>query len=136
MVKPKAKTCKKCRTTKDVHLFYENKKNADLVHSWCIACCREYAKTYYKDKKGKKGEQEPKPELPPGHKRCPRCEETLPLEAFSTSLSGKFGRQSWCKACYRRKYVEKYHPEGETEPEFGLTDEPTPTLTEKDLVPY
>jgi len=43
----------------------------------------------------------------PQVKRCLRCREVLPLEAFSKrSRGGKRGRQSWCKDCYRAARTE------------------------------
>lgn len=43
-------------------------------------------------------------------KRCPRCGETKPREAFSRLSSAKSGLQSWCKACsikYRGQRSER-----------------------------
>lgn len=37
----------------------------------------------------------------PTEKRCPRCGETKPLEAFNRNRSRPSGRQDYCKTCTR-----------------------------------
>lgn len=39
----------------------------------------------------------------PTEKRCPRCDQTLPLEAFNRSSGRRDGRQGTCRECYRTK---------------------------------
>jgi 5-methylcytosine-specific restriction endonuclease McrA len=39
----------------------------------------------------------------PTHKRCTKCEEMKPLEAFGKQKYGKYGKRSVCKAC-RKAY--------------------------------
>jgi hypothetical protein len=39
-------------------------------------------------------------------RRCLKCERTLPLEAFSPSRKGLFGRDSRCKECRRLAYAD------------------------------
>ena len=34
-----AKTCFKCKETKDVNLFFKHSQTPDGLHSWCKACC-------------------------------------------------------------------------------------------------
>jgi DNA-binding HxlR family transcriptional regulator len=46
------------------------------------------------------------PELettPPARKRCPRCEESLPLSEFGICRARKDGLNLYCKACIREK---------------------------------
>ena len=41
-------------------------------------------------------------------KRCSRCKEDLPLEAFARSVKGTFSRQSYCRSCntlYARGWI-------------------------------
>lgn len=40
-------------------------------------------------------------------KPCPRCEQDLPLTAFSVRPAAATGRSSWCKACVRAKVAER-----------------------------
>ena len=42
----------------------------------------------------------------PAEKFCTRCEQVKSLELFNKQLRGKFGRNSWCKACQREKLLE------------------------------
>jgi hypothetical protein len=39
-------------------------------------------------------------------KRCSRCEETKPVEAFSRCQKTKDGRSYWCKTCYATYWKE------------------------------
>jgi hypothetical protein len=39
-------------------------------------------------------------------KRCPRCGETLPLEAFSVNADGRL--RTWCRACEASARRERY----------------------------
>jgi len=36
---------------------------------------------------------------PAQDKLCPRCERTLPLDAFNRHRYGRLGRRSWCREC-------------------------------------
>lgn len=56
------KTCPRCRATKSLAEFYSDKLSSDGLKSWCIACCKEVAKSaasrvakrkYYLSQKGK-----------------------------------------------------------------------------------
>ena len=41
-------------------------------------------------------------------KRCSRCKDDLPLEAFARSVKGAFGRQAYCRLCntrYMRRWI-------------------------------
>lgn len=38
------------------------------------------------------------------HKRCTKCGETKPTDAFYNSKGRKDGLCPWCKACKRREY--------------------------------
>lgn len=42
----------------------------------------------------------------PEEKRCAKCGETKPLDGFTPSRTGLYGRQSHCKAC-RRAHSQK-----------------------------
>ena len=130
MVSLRSKTCKKCGVTKDACLFYENNHNVDHMHSWCISCCKVYAKQTYQARKEGVNEP-PRQELPPELKHCPKCEKDLPTSEFSKSPNGKHGRQSWCKSCFKRRYFEKYHPERMLE-----LDDPDPYAELSKLDPY
>ena len=40
-------------------------------------------------------------------KKCTTCNRTKELHLFHNHPTGKYGKQSWCKAC-RKKYPRKY----------------------------
>lgn len=37
--------------------------------------------------------------IPEGHKRCPDCEQVLPLASFAIDRSRPIGRKSYCRSC-------------------------------------
>jgi len=45
---------------------------------------------------------------PQGEKWCGGCKQNVPLAAFHKNKRGKFGRDSWCKSCKRRRYKEMH----------------------------
>lgn len=48
------KTCIRCHTTKELSLFYKNKRNKDGLSEYCKKCANDYSKKYrprYYDKK-------------------------------------------------------------------------------------
>jgi hypothetical protein len=55
----------------------------------CLACNTKHAQhpgdSYY--------------DLPGGHKRCPDCEQILPVDAFVIDKSRPVGRKSYCRKC-------------------------------------
>lgn len=44
----------------------------------------------------------------PSSKVCTRCKVDQPLSEFSPNKTGKYGKQSRCKACYREIRMESY----------------------------
>ena len=49
-----------------------------------------------------------KPIIPPGHKRCAKCEDILPINLFHVNNRAKSGHQSRCKFCASRGKREYY----------------------------
>lgn len=49
---------------------------------------------------------------------CTRCKKVQLLENFSPSLNGKYGRQTYCKACYRELFYERYPARHIDEPDL------------------
>ena len=47
------KYCYKCKTTKDINEFYNNKSKKDGLCSECKKCCINYNKKYVQTEKGK-----------------------------------------------------------------------------------
>lgn len=48
----------------------------------------------------------------PGHKRCARCREALPLEQFHKDPSRRDGRKTHCGMCEAEKRIAKLRQEG------------------------
>lgn len=51
--------------------------------------------------------------VPEGRKRCRRCLQVKPLDAYSPSARGVFGRFSYCKACQSEYVNGKWHERDE-----------------------
>ena len=43
-------------------------------------------------------------QIPAGQKRCPDCEQVLPLEAFVVDRSRPIGRKSYCRSCSSQRF--------------------------------
>lgn len=42
----------------------------------------------------------------PTHKRCPKCDQVLPIDAFSTSPSKRDGHHAYCRPCVAKAVAE------------------------------
>ena len=54
---------------------------------------------------------------PPETKWCSRCEQTLPIEAFSANRRRRDGRQTYCKSCKATVDRSWYERRGDTQRE-------------------
>src|SRR4051794_1474350 len=52
--------------------------------------------------------EEERKETAPAEKKCSRCKEVKPLDAFSPRKNGPQGRQSSCKACAAEDQRSRY----------------------------
>jgi hypothetical protein len=70
---PLFKSCKKCKTEKDINQFPVCSKKKDRHNIYCYDCYNKNQKKY---------RTSIKEEFEPGLKRCPRCSEIKPFEDF------------------------------------------------------
>ncbi|MGR3932637.1 endonuclease VII domain-containing protein [Streptomyces sp. BRA346] len=78
------------------------------------AYCRECSAEYYRRRQEAKGKRvREKVPVPPGHKRCPQCEEVKPHSEWERNKSSSDGWASYCRECraernrvsyFKRKY--------------------------------
>ena len=78
------KSCKRCKTYKPIHEFWNDKHKPDGRRNQCKECSKKIANR----SKSKKG-----------HKYCSVCEKERCLDDFHKRKQGKLGRSSRCKYC-------------------------------------
>lgn len=95
--------------------FASNKSMKDGLQAYC----RECAAAHYKKQREAKGfTVRPKVDVPPGHKRCARCEEIKPHALWSRNARASDGLTAYCKACNAVR-----DREWQLKRKYGLTEE-------------
>lgn len=95
---PVVKRCSDCGEAKPLHEFWR-KPGGVLGRNHCCAPCARV--------RTKRPKSPPPAPLPPGMKRCTKCDAIKGLEGFYPSKGGAQGRTSDCKACQLGAYHEK-----------------------------
>lgn len=99
------KTCKKCKITKELSMFYNHKRQKDGKASECKECSRlYYLSTLSEEEANKIKENKKNTEL--GIKVCSSCNETKIITEFGKQKRGKGGIYALCKKCNNRKVAE------------------------------
>ncbi|GHJ29530.1 hypothetical protein TPA0910_39630 [Streptomyces hygroscopicus subsp. sporocinereus] len=84
---------------------------SDGLQAYCRECSAEYRRLR-QEAKGKRVRE--KVQVPPGHKRCPQCEEVKPRSAGERNKPSSDGWASYCRergpertrvSCVKRKYA-------------------------------
>lgn len=86
------KKCWTCFQHKPLSDFWLSKRAKDGHMCYCIACAKKREKAYRVNNGKKKHE-------PPAQKKCSRCKEVKPREAFSISRSSATGLDYICRVC-------------------------------------
>lgn len=87
------KLCKRCNTTKPENEFHPSTKQGKQF--WCKVCMIESNKIYQKNRLAKQRKirlAKKQALIDAKVKRCPKCEQTLPINNFNKG-------QHYCKAC-------------------------------------
>ncbi|RPF32182.1 recombination endonuclease VII [Streptomyces sp. TLI_185] len=91
------------------------------------AYCRECAAEYYRQRQEAKGKKvREKVSVPPGHKRCPQCEEVKPHSEWELNKSSSDGWASYCRACRAERNRVSYFKR-----KYGLTPAELDALIEE-----
>jgi hypothetical protein len=100
--------CRDCGEWKPLDLFCANSKRPGDRGSYCKECFNERSKASYakrlQEKYGR--EVQVRREVPEGHRYCPDCGDTKPLEEFPRSRNDSGGRGRYCKPCHTARGVE------------------------------
>ena len=90
--------CDECKAFEQVNDVCRCGKTGELLRWFQYAC---------KDIDPKDQEEAPKEAVSEAYtaemKRCPRCGQYKPLEAFSANASSTDGKQTWCRECMNEK---------------------------------
>jgi 5-methylcytosine-specific restriction endonuclease McrA len=101
------KWCKRCDVKLPVEAFFKPSCSPTDLNTWCRPCNKEYSAEKYLIRKGLAVRLPPRPAI---DRRCSRCEERLPLSAFSAvKPGGPEAVSAWCKACsyaYKRSRMD------------------------------
>src|SRR4051812_22934535 len=113
------KRCADCGKTKSLDDFTRNKARPDGRCVYCRACYGTRNRNYYRLKRERLGKPVPvRPEVPSGHKYCPRCKEIRPYSEWHRTRRTRDGYSSNCKFCRvdasRRTHLKR---------SYGLTPE-------------
>lgn len=99
--KPGIKTCPDCRVSKPLTEFPRNRSRDDGHGLYCKLCFAVRNREH-RERRAKREGREIREirRVPEGHKHCPRCEQTLPLEKFAGNRASSDGATTYCKPCH------------------------------------
>ncbi|MFG3644879.1 endonuclease VII domain-containing protein [Micromonospora sp. NPDC047762] len=100
--------CRDCGEWLPLDQFCANSRRPDGRGSYCKPCFNMRSKAGYakrlKEQQGRGVRQLPL--VPAGHRRCPDCGATKPLDDFPRNRSGRGGYGRYCKPCHNAKGKE------------------------------
>ncbi|WP_432036280.1 endonuclease domain-containing protein [Streptomyces cucumeris] len=105
--------CSRCKQDLRRTAFASNKSMPDGLQAYCRECSAEYCRQR-QEVKGKRVRE--RVSVPPGHKRCPQCEEVKPHSAWERSRSSSDGWASYCRGCRAERNRVSY-----SKRKYGLT---------------
>jgi len=123
----KEKTCRKCRQTKPVEDFYENKYSPDGRYAFCKICFDQFAKKL-KEKEAASVSLT---------KTCEKCGVNKLIEAFETDSATPDAKINWCKQCrqqYQDLKIQKIKPARKTAPQTKPAKKPKQGVVPKQKV--
>lgn len=107
------KLCPGCGLELATADFGRNARRPDGLAYYCKPCFRKLSRESYRRKVEKSGRQvRERPVVPPGMKRCPRCEQLKLKADFPSNRSRSDGLATYCKPCHNettRTNIEKNH---------------------------
>lgn len=97
------KQCTGCQAVKPLSEFARKKNLRDGRDTRCKSCRLAYMREYYTRRFGRT-----RPQVPEGHKYCPRCKRVLPLHAFAGNARRHDGKQTYCRECWSSMQRGRY----------------------------
>lgn len=113
------KTCPDCGQDKRLDAFGNNRAQPDGKAFYCRPCFNLRSAAAYRRKQARLGRTvRERVTAPAGHKWCPDCKQTKPLEEFHRAPRQAGGRASYCRVCKGRRDERR-----RLERLYGLTPE-------------
>ncbi|CAM9977839.1 unnamed protein product, partial [Phaeothamnion confervicola] len=97
------KLCKSCDTNKPTSAFNKDKTHSDGLRSSCKSCAKKALANPNRRRIVHVAR-------PPGQKRCPKCRNNKPHEAFSPDITSKDGFHAHCKDCVTKTELRGDRP--------------------------
>lgn len=101
----RVRLCRDCGGIRPLTEFHVSPRRKGGRGSYCKPCFNERSKKSYAkrvtDKFGRDVKQ--RLDVPDGHRLCPDCSTTKPLEDFPRNRSGRAGFGSYCKPCHNKR---------------------------------
>lgn len=92
------KPCSRCSRVLPRSDFYRQSASKDGLQAWCRECVRD------RKREERRRLRAPRPETAADEKWCRECREVKALTEFSPHRLTSDGRQSYCKACFAKRY--------------------------------
>lgn len=88
------KICTRCKQSKTLNAFHNDKNGKYGKNSYCKVCRSE------------KRKEKRYPRLKTGDRKCPSCKEIKNVEHFASDSSSRTGLQTYCKSCQSKKIAQ------------------------------
>ncbi len=98
------KQCTLCGKVKPLEDFHRNPNATDGRHTRCGECVNRLAQERREQSRDHSQQNEKRSLLGKGQKRCIRCGEIKPVDAFRTDSRQDDGRRSTCRQCSNAMY--------------------------------
>ena len=99
------KFCPDCRQDLPISEFTRNKRSRDGLAFYCGPCSRARVVKSRRERLGPprtRAGQGP-PDVEPGSKWCPDCDEIKPIQEFPRNRSQRRGLGTYCKPCHNQR---------------------------------
>jgi 5-methylcytosine-specific restriction endonuclease McrA/DNA-directed RNA polymerase subunit RPC12/RpoP len=108
--------CSKCKLEQPPENFYRNGGTTTGRDSRCKRCkARDQSARWW----AKKALRPPKPFIPEGYKKCPRCDEVKIISSFGADSRRPSGLKCWCKDCHTEDGRDRWKNNAELRAKVG-----------------
>lgn len=112
------KHCRGCGRDLPVGSFANDRNRGDGLPPRCRECVSAYSAEHYRRKTAVLGKTvRERGDVPPGHKRCPPCEETKPHSEWERNKTTSDGWAGYCRECRAQRDRASYFKR-----EYGIAE--------------
>lgn len=91
----KNRQCSKCKEVKPLKEFYRDRSSRTGYTSWCVACQKQFQKSYHARLSARKSKNIPCLTV----KFCSKCHQSKPVSEFHVAQGKPDGYSAICRAC-------------------------------------